>query len=580
MFCLKLQRQEKRMNAKKKVFCGGCLLGVITFLLIYGADTLDFTDAGWAFATSNQDLGQHQLGWEHFRASEWYFPIGLIDNIVYPEKLSVVYMDSIPLFAFIFKVFAGVLPEQFIYLGIFAALCYCLQGGIGALIAFHFTEDKVYDFIFAELLLIAPAFTYRSLYYTSLGAHWLILLSWLFWLEKEIFYVNLKKSVICWGMLSGLSVLIHPYLVIMVFGIMGGCLLNYLISCRRIKYPLWVGGVSLAVAVLFMWISGYFYGGVTYSDGGLGDFSFNLLQFFDPDTGTGETVSYFLPQMILGGGNLQKWEGFSYLGLGVIIWLGLVIAITVYTCIRDIGEYKISVDTFCYVFVSGLFLLLALSPRIICGEWVIGDVRGLLPKAIQSAWGTFRASGRLIWPVYYLLLIWGFKKNLWIIQKGVIYKRVFTVLFVGIFVIQLVDVSPQLLSKHHKFSVKGEYVSSLKSDAWKVLGDKYNHLMYFDSASVLCWNSKGYDIQRFAIANHMTVNTVYTARSVEAITDKYKEEHFKQLEEGKVYPDYMYIFLETFPKRNYGLFYYKIDDYLVGVPEEIQGYKEYDVDYS
>ncbi|MDR0453789.1 MAG: hypothetical protein LBH05_03135 [Deferribacteraceae bacterium] len=83
------------------VFCS--ILGVIFFIKLFGVRILDFTNTDWLMGGYPwSDLPGHSIGWELFRKSNWYFPIGLMDNIVYPFKETIVYTDSIPLFAFPF----------------------------------------------------------------------------------------------------------------------------------------------------------------------------------------------------------------------------------------------------------------------------------------------------------------------------------------------------------------------------------------------------------------------------------------------------------------------------------------------
>ncbi len=73
------------------------------------------------------DPSQHYLGWEFYRRSDWFFPLGLTDQLAYPLKTSVIYTDSIPLFAVFFKLFRHILPAQFQYFGIWGVvvLLYC-----------------------------------------------------------------------------------------------------------------------------------------------------------------------------------------------------------------------------------------------------------------------------------------------------------------------------------------------------------------------------------------------------------------------------------------------------------------------
>lgn len=77
------------------------LIGAILFMLIYGVKILNPTYEDWLF--EGGDLTQHYLGWIFYRRSDWHFPLGLIDNILGNIKISVMYTDSLPLFAIFFK---------------------------------------------------------------------------------------------------------------------------------------------------------------------------------------------------------------------------------------------------------------------------------------------------------------------------------------------------------------------------------------------------------------------------------------------------------------------------------------------
>ena len=78
------------------------LLGGIAFVLIYGVKILNPLYTDWLL--TGGDPSQHYLGWEFFRRSDWYFPLGLTDQLAYPLKTSVIYTDSIPIFAVFFQV--------------------------------------------------------------------------------------------------------------------------------------------------------------------------------------------------------------------------------------------------------------------------------------------------------------------------------------------------------------------------------------------------------------------------------------------------------------------------------------------
>lgn len=93
------------------------IIGAIVFVFIYGTKVLNVTETEWIFRVG--DLSQHQLGWEFFRKADWSFPIGLFNTLSYPNYASIIFTDSIPLFAVIFKIFSEILPETFQYFGIY-----------------------------------------------------------------------------------------------------------------------------------------------------------------------------------------------------------------------------------------------------------------------------------------------------------------------------------------------------------------------------------------------------------------------------------------------------------------------------
>ena len=101
--------------------CSG-LFGALFFIFIFGTAILDFRYTDWLM--NYNDLTQHYLGWEFFRISSWSFPLGLLENIVYPYRISVIYTDSIPLFAMFFRLLSPLLPSGFQYFGLFGIICY------------------------------------------------------------------------------------------------------------------------------------------------------------------------------------------------------------------------------------------------------------------------------------------------------------------------------------------------------------------------------------------------------------------------------------------------------------------------
>ena len=124
------------------VFLAGALIGAALFILIYGYNILDPSYDGWLL--NNQgDLTQHYIGWEFFRKTKWHFPIGLTDGLIAGRPMSVMFTDSIPLFAVFFKLLSPLLPETFQYFGLWGLFYFIMQGGLSASLLRKLTKKPV-----------------------------------------------------------------------------------------------------------------------------------------------------------------------------------------------------------------------------------------------------------------------------------------------------------------------------------------------------------------------------------------------------------------------------------------------------
>ena len=139
----KRSRQTRSSSFHKDrliLFLTGCALGVACFLWVYGASVINPLYDAWLFNT-DMDLKQHYIGWCHYRMSDWHFPVGLIDTLSYPTSVSVIYTDSIPLVALIFKLFRNILPLRFQYFGMFGLFSFMLMGGISSQLIYELICD-------------------------------------------------------------------------------------------------------------------------------------------------------------------------------------------------------------------------------------------------------------------------------------------------------------------------------------------------------------------------------------------------------------------------------------------------------
>lgn len=127
----KMRWNMKNPDSLKWYFLIGALIGAVLFVLIYGFSVLNVTNDAWLL--TGKDLQQHYIGWKYYRDAAWNFPIGLHDGLTHPYMVSVLYTDSIPLFAIFFKALSPLLPETFQYFGLFGLMCYMLNGGFAGI---------------------------------------------------------------------------------------------------------------------------------------------------------------------------------------------------------------------------------------------------------------------------------------------------------------------------------------------------------------------------------------------------------------------------------------------------------------
>lgn len=566
-------------------FFFGCILGGIIFILIYGVSLLRFTNIDWlTHSVDNEglwDLTQHYLGWVYYRNSDWHFPIGLVDNL-YSSPVSIVYTDSIPLFAFIFKLLSPILPETFQYFGLFGLLCYMLTGGFAAFISKKYSNSFLFSGIAAILFCISPVLTKRMFYHTALSAHFLILIAICLWLYKST--LSMKKFRFYWSLLLVVSALINAYYVPMVLGILlCSCLQDVLVSKNKTQ-SLISTLISVGIPCLSMGIAcylfGFFYGDVKASTVGLEKLSFNLLQLINPMnylcdvrdynySFTPQSYSSLLPNLPL----ISGWqeEGFSYLGLGMII----LVLVSILFGMKSLWKKKalwIPLGVGAVVFTA-----LALSPTITFGSKTLLHLS--YPMAIYSALSIFRSTGRFIWPVYYGL----FSLTILFFAKEYQRKKGKGILFVLLFctALQVFDLWPSLVYKHDAYQQDfSAYTEELQDEGWDILGENASQIMFYPPTEfgIECDPKTSCIFEMYALKYHLSLNVTYMSRDMSFFADAKTLAHFENRKDGETHPDIIYVFfkISDIPDAAIShLNYYEMDGYIVGTEQTLKNCKAY-----
>lgn len=408
---------EQKEGLKKRreqtfLFLMGALLGGVCFLAIYGIKVLDSSYIDWLFA-SEQDLYQHYIGWCHYRNTPWQFPIGMIDSLAKPLSVSIIWTDSIPLFALFFKLFSPFLPVEFQYFGLFGLFSFSMQGGFSALCIGRMTSRKLFGLLGAFLFILSFPMLQRMFYHTALGSQWLIFLSLYVWLERKR-WKGMGKICLIWAGIGVLTVSLHSYFLPMTGILMIGMAIHLYWEERDKKRSLGIFCSYIGGAAAALWIWGAFWGSSSPVGEGLGTFSSNLNTFYNS-----QGHSSFLKGFPL----YFDWqeEGFGYLGLGGLFLVG---AMALLLLVRAVSTYKgqayesfISkgIGKVCkkgakahpfrtLLFLSSFILFCyAVSPIVTWNEIEIIHVP--LPRFVERALNIFRSSGRLIWlPMYMIIL--------------------------------------------------------------------------------------------------------------------------------------------------------------------------------
>jgi hypothetical protein len=367
-------------------FMIGATCGALFFASSIGSAILRPESIEWLLR--GNDWTTHYAGWAMFRNAPWAWPPGALPMLMYPVGTAIVYTDSLPLLALLFKPFAPWLPGTFQYIGgWFAASC-ILQGGFAALLVQRWTRSAAPIVAAAALFLYAPVFLNR-LPHATLTAHWLILASlWLYFRPQPP--QSIFREAWPWWLLAGLSALVMPYLAMMVFAI---CVAYWTRRCwvdgeRRFIETAIVLSITILLMVALWWLSGATSIKVQDSNGGVvhGIYSFNLLGFFNS-----QGWSPILPGFPVA--TPEQYEGYAYLGLGVISLLAVLL---VEALVRRRRPHRPR-RHWPLVVVTLVLVAFAASTVLTLGPWTLINYPLTTPML-----STFRSSGRFIWIAYYL----------------------------------------------------------------------------------------------------------------------------------------------------------------------------------
>ena len=142
----------------------------------------------------------------------------------------------------------------------------------------------------------------------------------------------------------------------------------------------------------------------------------------------------------------------------------------------------------------------------------------------------FRASGRFIWPVFYLVVVFGLAS---ILRN---YRWPGMVLLLAL-AVQYADLQPLIAIR--KFDGFSSYESPLQADFWEEAAQTNRHVMLLPASTQASTIYEPFAI--YASRNHMTLNTGYFARADYAAIEAYGNQAWQDLKAGQADADTLYL---------------------------------------
>ncbi len=345
------------------------------------------------------DRSQAVLGAEAFlRDPAWHFPLGVTSKLLSGgAPVSIVYTDSAPWIAILVKA-AGFGVGDVSVTGLVAVLSVVMQPVAFALLLLALGVRRAESVLIgAALGAMLPAWYMRAVWHVALSSHWVVVLA----LAVAAWAIRRGVSgrvIAALAALGAFSIGIHAYLFVMVAAVAAGALLADVarLGIRALPRAAAGIGIFLACSALSAWVLGY---GETGGSGGFGLYSMNLLSPLVPQwSGLAQALTGNAGKFLDATGG--QYEGFNYLGAGILLVIALALASRPARGGRMPGlRGAVPLG----IVLLGLALF-ALSNRVFIGSTPVLNIG--LSENLDQRLGEVRSSGRMFWPVAYAALAW------------------------------------------------------------------------------------------------------------------------------------------------------------------------------
>jgi len=353
------------------------LLPLCVFLAFFHPEILRIGNFGWLL--DGTDNGENALGahaYWHDAGAGASLKTMLLNA---PEGTPVLYTDSNPLLTLIAKPFAALMPMGAQLVGPFILFNLVMQTFFAWLLLRRRAPGTLALWAGVAFLAFPPTLLHRYLH-VNLMAHWTILAALCLFLDRKR-----SRKPVWWAGLIAMTAMIHSYLLFLVAAIWASSLLaRFVAGDRREKLATVVqfGAIIAMVGILARWLGV----GDQMTTATYGAFRMPIDALWNPGV---KSYNALLPSSEYGAAHW--FEGFQYLGLGglLLIALAFVVAKT-----RTPGDGEVADNK----------RLRDLAPALLTLA-ILAVAQLSLPPIAMALLDPIRASGRLFWPVGYVMML-------------------------------------------------------------------------------------------------------------------------------------------------------------------------------
>ena len=578
------------------------VVGTVVFIYATGGRIIDPTNRDWLMLG---DSAQHYLGWAFFRDTpllQW--PIGANPKLGLDFASSIVFTDSIPLAAFVFKPLNVVLPETFQYLGVWIWMCFVLQAYFGVRLLARRVADRSLCGLGAALIVLAPVLSYRLVHqgygHIALVSHFVIL-------AALDLYLDERGSVRKWAILICCALLIQAYFVPMVVAIWIASMVSRRLAIRDTarQVAIVLGSLGIVAVVSgFASLGGRLFVGdssVTPEDFPY-RFRWQPMALIDSATDFSTGWSHVMADQLELFGDV---EGFTYLGSGFLLVVlpavvlsilrkrsGIVSARDVVVVLGIVAACALLVPS--RIFSTGIAVMLFVVVAVIAGRsirerrhralLVAALLLGAYSMTMRPGIGrrtffeydlvpvleqftqTFRTHARSSWVLYYVVLL-----ALVVLVATRLPRRLAIGVLALAVVVNVVDSNPAMSQVRHRFTSQPVWVNQLDDPMWEeVVQGRDSIITYPPLNNDL--EGRWIHIEDFVQRRGMATNAGYFSRwSIDTYVRVNQRLH-DELRAGEFDPKSLYVifdpdmwaFLSSDPTRF--AFIGDIDGYLVVAP--------------